>query len=134
MPELSVSVTCNTQVTLSSYSDSRVSPFSFSTMVWPTSLVGLESMSQTRIPLPRNPSVKRLLSYLRRSNHERRRPVIEPSDAYAIQSTLFARSKVNTIFDIGANIGQTTAVYSRLFPKATIYSFEPFPMAFEELA
>jgi FkbM family methyltransferase len=46
---------------------------------------------------------------------------------------LLSGIKVQTIFDIGAHVGQTVAEYSRLFPESTIYCFEPFPESFEEL-
>lgn len=39
--------------------------------------------------------------------------------------------KAETIFDIGANVGQTTQKYRKLFPKSIIYGFEPFPKVFE---
>lgn len=38
-----------------------------------------------------------------------------------------------TIFDVGANIGQTAKTYRRLFPQAEIWSFEPFPNSFSSL-
>jgi FkbM family methyltransferase len=38
-----------------------------------------------------------------------------------------------TIFDVGANIGQTAKTYRRLFPQAEIWSFEPFPGSFNSL-
>jgi FkbM family methyltransferase len=38
-----------------------------------------------------------------------------------------------TIFDVGANIGQTAKTYRRLFPSAEIWSFEPFPASYESL-
>lgn len=37
------------------------------------------------------------------------------------------------IFDVGAHIGQTAQTYRRFFPKAQIYSFEPFPASFHQL-
>lgn len=40
----------------------------------------------------------------------------------------------NTVLDIGANIGQSSKLYRKLFPDATIYSFEPLPNAFEKLS
>ena len=33
---------------------------------------------------------------------------------------------VRTIFDVGANVGQTASALSAMFPESTIYSFEPF--------
>lgn len=35
-------------------------------------------------------------------------------------------SKSPIIFDAGANRGETTSKYLKLFPNATIYAFEPF--------
>jgi len=41
---------------------------------------------------------------------------------------------VHVIFDVGANVGQTTTKYKKMFPKAQIYGFEPFRRAFEKYA
>ena len=38
-----------------------------------------------------------------------------------------------TIFDVGANVGQTATTYRKLFPSADIWSFEPFPSTYEVL-
>ena len=40
---------------------------------------------------------------------------------------------VRTIFDVGANVGQTAGHYHAIFPRARIYSFEPFEAAFRSL-
>jgi len=56
-----------------------------------------------------------------------------PKDSFCDQLTLVTPAEVRTIFDIGANIGQTSAVYANLFPEAVIYAFEPFPDPFEQL-
>jgi FkbM family methyltransferase len=40
---------------------------------------------------------------------------------------------IRTVFDIGANVGQTALHYAIRFPKADIYSFEPVRGTFEEL-
>ena len=37
------------------------------------------------------------------------------------------------VFDVGANIGQSIQKFRKEFPKCAIHSFEPSPMAFEEL-
>jgi FkbM family methyltransferase len=50
------------------------------------------------------------------------------------QRQLLSGRRVERIFDIGANMGQITATYRKLFPKALIYGFEPFPAAFREYA
>lgn len=49
------------------------------------------------------------------------------------QRNLLAHQAVRVIFDVGANIGQTAREYVRLFPHATIYSFEPGPDEFAAL-
>lgn len=54
-------------------------------------------------------------------------------DARHAQQVLLGDQPVRTIFDIGANIGQCAQEYTRLFPEATIYSFEPFDDAFTQL-
>lgn len=41
--------------------------------------------------------------------------------------------KLKTIFDVGANKGQTTLDYRRKFPEAQIFSFEPVSQTFEVL-
>ncbi|MEI2418821.1 FkbM family methyltransferase, partial [Arthrospira platensis SPKY2] len=46
---------------------------------------------------------------------------------------MLLQNNVKTIFDIGANVGKITAKYRDLFPHAKIYSFEPFPEAFQQL-
>jgi FkbM family methyltransferase len=49
--------------------------------------------------------------------------------AFDVQSAL-CKNPHPVIFDVGANIGQTIAVYRRLFPTSRIYAFEPFPDSF----
>ncbi|HZK82480.1 MAG TPA: FkbM family methyltransferase [Humisphaera sp.] len=58
---------------------------------------------------------------------------LSQDSAYA-QRTLLRARDVRTIFDIGANTGQTARQYAADFPAATIYSFEPFDEAFAQLA
>ena len=41
------------------------------------------------------------------------------------------KGKANVIFDVGANRGNTTLKYLKLFPNAIIHSFEPFPDSYE---
>jgi FkbM family methyltransferase len=38
-----------------------------------------------------------------------------------------------TIFDVGANVGQTTLLLKRYFPRSTIHSFEPVSSTFKDL-
>ena len=38
-----------------------------------------------------------------------------------------------TIFDVGANVGQSALRFAESFPEATIWSFEPFEAAYTEL-
>jgi FkbM family methyltransferase len=45
-----------------------------------------------------------------------------------------SREAIKTIFDVGANVGQTALLLSNRFPKARIYSFEPLAGTFEQLS
>jgi FkbM family methyltransferase len=42
-------------------------------------------------------------------------------------------NKIQTIFDVGANIGQTAFAFRKEFPRATIHSFEPVGATFKKL-
>jgi FkbM family methyltransferase len=44
-----------------------------------------------------------------------------------------AITDAKTIFDVGANIGQSAQTYRRLYPQAEIWSFEPFPTTYTDL-
>jgi len=54
-------------------------------------------------------------------------------NAFHDQKRLLASVSVRTIFDVGAFVGDITAIYVDLFPEATIYAFEPFPENFYAL-
>ncbi|WP_368011777.1 FkbM family methyltransferase [Laspinema palackyanum] len=43
------------------------------------------------------------------------------------------RQSIDTIFDIGANVGQTAIKVAKKFPTSTVYSFEPVQKTFKEL-
>lgn len=45
-----------------------------------------------------------------------------------------ARSRIETVLDVGANTGQFARFAREVFPRATIHSYEPLPSAFRELA
>lgn len=45
---------------------------------------------------------------------------------------LFNDDNLN-IFDVGAHMGETSLLFNELFPKAKIFSFEPFERSFEEM-
>lgn len=45
----------------------------------------------------------------------------------------FPRYRVETVFDVGANIGQSAELCHKSFPHAQIYSFEPVRQTFEVL-
>jgi FkbM family methyltransferase len=48
-------------------------------------------------------------------------------DAFEQQRRLLAGTPSPVIFDVGAHQGETSAIYSKLFPAARIHAFEPFP-------
>lgn len=56
-------------------------------------------------------------------------------DPFADQVRLIDNGNTSeiTIFDLGANIGQTAKRYRALFPTSKIHSFEPFPSSIEKL-
>lgn len=54
-------------------------------------------------------------------------------DPFADQQDLLKGRDVRCILDLGANIGQTALRYRRLFPEATVHSFEPYPEVFGKL-
>ena len=79
--------------------------------------------------LLRTKLTKSLMTKLGYENYLRRLS----KNAFSDQQMLLSGIRVQTIFDIGAHVGETVAEYGRLFPKSTIYCFEPFPESFEEL-
>lgn len=48
------------------------------------------------------------------------------------QVKLLFHEAVNVIFDIGANLGQTTLKYRKIFPETIIYAFEPFAEVYKD--
>lgn len=61
---------------------------------------------------------------------------IFPSDPVAAQRRLLSAAgiPVTTVFDVGANLGQTAHRYRRAFPQADIFCFEPFPESIAALS
>lgn len=47
------------------------------------------------------------------------------------QARLVSDAKI--VFDVGANVGQSAKTYRRLYPSAEIWSFEPFPVTYQQL-
>jgi FkbM family methyltransferase len=70
------------------------------------------------------------LSRLSSPARNRNQPADDP---FLHQQLLTAGTDVRTVFDVGANRGQTAAKYRTLFPAATVFSFEPFPESFAAL-
>jgi len=54
-------------------------------------------------------------------------------DPFLAQKYLLRDDRVATIFDVGANVGQSATEYHKLFPEARIYCFEPVPSTFRKL-
>ncbi|MBA3047751.1 FkbM family methyltransferase [Patescibacteria group bacterium] len=48
------------------------------------------------------------------------------------QKNLLSSAQVKTIFDVGSHIGQTTRKYKKLYPKANIHGFEPYPEIYKK--
>lgn len=76
-------------------------------------------------------SAKRTLFGINRPAKDLRREIFKnPFDDI---SRFLSNQEASVIFDVGANIGQTTSRFRRRYPYADIYSFEPFPNAFDRL-
>tara|TARA_Y100000816_G_C26099158_1_gene582203 strand:- start:1231 stop:1947 length:717 start_codon:yes stop_codon:yes gene_type:complete len=56
-----------------------------------------------------------------------------PFDRMKSLSCIFNKDKKLTIFDVGANIGQTVDEMLEFFPNSIIYSFEPQPKIYQKL-
>jgi FkbM family methyltransferase len=54
-------------------------------------------------------------------------------DPFEAQRIFFENSAPLIIFDVGAYTGKITIEYKKIFPRSTIYCFEPFPDSFREL-
>ena len=56
------------------------------------------------------------------------------SDIFADISRDLPTLRVRTVFDVGANVGQSAREYLRAFPEARIFCFEPVQSTFQTLA
>ena len=54
-------------------------------------------------------------------------------DPFADIRTHLPFLEVSTIFDVGANVGQSAKKFSRYFPNSEIYCFEPVAETYREL-
>lgn len=59
------------------------------------------------------------------------RKYAEPPNPFQVQSEIV--KLVKTVFDIGANHGDTVEKYVNLYPDASIFAFEPSPSVFSRL-
>ncbi|WP_419767642.1 FkbM family methyltransferase [Arcobacter sp.] len=55
------------------------------------------------------------------------------NDAFSQQKRLIGFKDKKIIFDVGAHIGEISELYTRLFPKHEIHSFEPYKDSFSKL-
>jgi FkbM family methyltransferase len=55
-------------------------------------------------------------------------------DLWSDVKTLLAAGEIQTVFDVGANEGQSAREFLRHFPRARIFSFEPTPATYQQLA
>ncbi len=54
-------------------------------------------------------------------------------DKFLDFAAFLPEATIDVVFDIGANVGQSTRQFRRRFPEARIWAFEPVPAAFGEL-
>ena len=59
--------------------------------------------------------------------------VVKRNKPFEVQKQLFCGASDLVIFDVGAYVGDVSAMYKKLFPQSTIYCFEPFPDSFQKL-
>ena len=55
-------------------------------------------------------------------------------DLWPDVKAVLAAGKIKTVFDVGANEGQSAREFLRHFPQARIFSFEPTPTTFQQLS
>jgi FkbM family methyltransferase len=61
------------------------------------------------------------------------RPLVRLGSDHIRDARYILDDSVQTVFDVGANAGQTALRFAPAFPRATIYSFEPDPDTFRRL-
>lgn len=78
-------------------------------------------------------NIKEAIKYFSRKylNYDPGLRKVRIGDDFRDQKGVLSDANVEVIFDVGANVGQTTQKYRKLFPKADIYGFEPFRPVFE---
>jgi FkbM family methyltransferase len=57
----------------------------------------------------------------------------DSDDPMFVLSKILEPETVNTIVDGGASIGETSQIFSKLFPNAVVHAFEPFPTFLDSL-
>jgi FkbM family methyltransferase len=65
--------------------------------------------------------------------HPLKNPPPRGYDFFADVRNALRQTKINRIFDVGANVGQSARDFLINFPDAEIYSFEPAPVTYEQL-
>jgi FkbM family methyltransferase len=60
--------------------------------------------------------------------------LVDPSlSAFETQKTILSNVESPIVFDVGANIGQTTDICREMFPDSRIFAFEPHKASFDHL-
>ena len=80
------------------------------------------------LPIPIRPIIDRIIA--------RRGMQLGPMQPSGFEASIYQRlspGAVSTIFDVGANIGQSADNYHAWFPSARIFCFEPIPTTFRSL-
>lgn len=60
--------------------------------------------------------------------------VTRTPDPFAAQARALQATEIETVLDVGANVGNTVAAYRRHFPHARVFAFEPFPDCVQRLS
>ncbi len=71
---------------------------------------------------------------MRKARYMKKRLGVNYSRYCLFKNDWLKNCSIETVIDIGANVGELTAIFAELFPSAQIYAFEPLPDCFEQLA
>ena len=75
-----------------------------------------------------------ILSYVKPSRSYAQHPFKEVIQNDCYKTAGYRNLKIDTVFDVGGNVGMFAIKANDLFPKAKIHSYEPVPDTFEALS
>ena len=67
------------------------------------------------------------------TSFEKKAQIAAMSDQFRDFKTFLPALRMRVIFDVGANVGQSTRAFRQAYPKARIFALEPVQQSFEAL-